>query len=146
MVFNKSPLPGSIEKQGELVTFERIKKPRHIMTKALYDLLKTENKAEFVKLFVYRKGGNTRVGGQKDLFVILYLIRKLFIPSLHVSDDYRYIHDLDQEIDKAGFKKNLSIPSQKWRTVNAILKEYTDIEIHSEDATPQMFKRWGRFS
>ncbi len=144
MIFNNSPLPNSIEKQGELVTLERVAEPMRIISEDMYELLNNKDE-KVVRMAVYRRGGNTRVGGQKDLFLILYLIRELFIPSLHVSDDYRYIHDLDKEIDDAGLKKPLSIPSQKWKAVNDILQKHLDLDFGLEDVTSEMYNHWGKF-
>lgn len=143
MVFNNSPLPDSEEKKGDLLTFEWLTHPKILMSTEILNFLKDQNQKQDFKIGVYRKGGHTRTSGQKDMFLILYLIRELFIPSLHVSDDWAYIKDLDKEIELAGYKKALSSPSEKWEAVRELSRKYLDIEFNARNIKAQITHRWG---
>ena len=143
MVFNNTPVSGR-EKKGELITFEWVDDPKWIMEDKMKMVILENPENHKVRFGAYRSGGYVRTSGQNDLFIILYLLRELFIPSLHVSDDWAYIKDLSNEMEKRGIKKALTNQSQRWDAVAEITKEYLGFEFREENIRPEVVSRWGR--
>ena len=76
MVFNNSPV-GKYEKNGELITFEWVDDPKWIMEADVKMQLMKNGENHKVKFGAHRRGAYVRTSGQKDLFIILYLVREV---------------------------------------------------------------------
>jgi len=133
MVFNNSPIKNTTEKFGELVTIERLEDVSLIFTHEMTEKLNESNEGKAFQVFVYKPGGNTRTAGQKDFFALMFLIKKLFIPSLTVIDDYNYFSDFQSEMKNMGLNFLIGASGRNPDSINFVLKNYLHITLNEDE-------------
>lgn len=91
---------------------------------------------------MYYRNNELAACSTENMCVILYLIKKLFVPNLQVSDDYQIWELVCDRLQKNDVDKMLETESNKWESISFLAKEIFGIDFYKSDLDEQLMDIW----
>ncbi|MHB8336983.1 MAG: hypothetical protein ACYDEE_06180 [Ignavibacteriaceae bacterium] len=92
---------------------------------------------------IFKTGGYDRaIENAFHFFVLFYLVKTLFIPSLSPCDDYDYWAAVNKWATKNGYDKALMSPSDRWDAIEEMINSNFKNKFYRHNITPGLKSFW----